>query len=105
MAAWLRQKLTERRIETRKAYQEDWGWELPVKSGDHSYYLCVSGNPEGSNVNPNDGEWGIIVEKKRSILQRMTRKGKITENDPLAQAVYEMLSSERSIRDVRFEGR
>jgi hypothetical protein len=30
LAAWLRIKLSERDVEVREPYQEDWGWKLPA---------------------------------------------------------------------------
>jgi len=41
----------------------------------------MSGNAEETSAKPDEGEWGIIVEKKRSIFQRITGKGKITRDD------------------------
>lgn len=46
LAAWLRTKLTELRIETCQPYQEDWGWDLPAKLPGGSYFLCMSGNSD-----------------------------------------------------------
>jgi len=103
LAAWLRNKLIERRVETREPYQEDWGWELPVKDGDQSYYLCMSGNADGSAANLNNGEWGIIVEKKRSISQRITGGGKIAKDDRMVCLLNEILTGEATFRDVHFE--
>jgi hypothetical protein len=103
LSAWLRQKLIERRVETREPYQEDWGWELPAKSGDQSYYLCMSGNSDGSNANPDEGEWGIIIEKKRSISQRIKGKEKITTDDDMVRLVKEILDGEPALRCVHFE--
>src|SRR6516225_6174855 len=77
LAAWLRVRLIKMGIETRQPYQEDWGWELPAKLPSGSYFLCVSGNSEGSSAEKDDGEWGIIVEKKRPLRQLLTGKGKI----------------------------
>jgi len=61
LAAWLRAKLTELRIETSQPYQEDWGWEVPVKLSSGSYFLCISGNSDESSANMDQGEWRIIV--------------------------------------------
>jgi len=102
-AAWLRNKLIENQVETREPYQEDWWWELPVRNRDQSYYLCMSGNADGSTANPNDGEWGIIVEKKRSIWQTMTGAGKITEEDRMVRLLNEILNGEGGFRNVHFE--
>ncbi len=63
LAAWLRIELVERDVEVRQPYQEDWGWELPAMQGTDSYYLCMSGNSDGSGKNKDEGEWGIIVER------------------------------------------
>ena len=46
LAVWLRIKLSERNVEVREPYQEDWGWELPAMQESDSYYLCMSGNAD-----------------------------------------------------------
>ena len=103
LAAWLRFKLIERDIEVRQPYQEDWGWELPVMHEGHSYYLCMSGNADESSSNKDEGEWGIIVEKKRSIGQRLRGGGKITENDKMVSTIERILCAEPTIRQVHRE--
>jgi hypothetical protein len=104
LAAWLRDRLREKGLEAREPYQEDWGWELPVKNGGQSYYLCVSGNADGDPANRNDGEWRIIVEKERSIGKRLTGKGKITPDEEMLVSLREILISDTSIRDIQIEG-
>jgi hypothetical protein len=103
LATWLRQRLIERQVEAREPYQEDWGWELPAKSGDQSYYLCMSGNADGCAANPDEGEWRIIVEQKRSISQRIKGKAKITTDDGKVRLIKEILDREPTIREVHFE--
>jgi hypothetical protein len=78
------------------------GWELPATCGAGSYYLCMSGNADNSGRD--EGEWHIIVEKRRSIWERLTGRGKIAADDPLARAVEEILAKEATIRNVRREG-
>ena len=56
LAAWLRVKLIERKIAVPRLYQEDWGWELQANRGPDSYYLCMSGNADGSSMNVDEGE-------------------------------------------------
>jgi len=101
LAAWLRPKLTEKDIETAAPYQEDWGWELPARCGCDSYYLCMSGNAD--NPGNDEGEWGIIVEKRRSIWERLTRRGKISADDALAKIIEQILSSDTAIGGVHRE--
>jgi hypothetical protein len=103
LAAWLRLKLGERGLQSRDPYQEDWGWELPVVARSGSYYLCMSGNPDETGADADQGEWRIIVEKKRSIRQRLTGQGKIGADDELARIVKEILSAEPEIREVHLE--
>ena len=103
LAAWLRLKLIDRNIEVFQPYQEDWGWELPVQHGSNSYYLRMSGNAAGSTTNRDEGEWRIIVEKRRSLWQRVLGEGKIAEHDEMARHIEEILSVEPTIRDVHRE--
>jgi hypothetical protein len=103
LAAWLRIKLSERDVEAREPYQEDWGWELPAMRENNSYYLCISGNSDESITNEDDGEWGIIVEKRRSIGQRLRGAGKIGADDTMVRTIEEILSAEPGIREVRRE--
>ncbi len=100
LAAWLRIKLIERNVEVREPYQEDWGWELPAMSEGDSYYLCMSGNSNESSANNDEGEWRIIVEKKRSLGQRLRGTGKITSNDKMVSTIEEILCAESTIREV-----
>jgi hypothetical protein len=104
LAAWLRGKLSERRVEVGQAYQEDWGWELPAACGNDSYYLCMSGNSDELSTDPDEGEWRIIIEKKRTIRQRLSGAGKITANDEMVKTIQQILSGEPTVREVRREG-
>src|SRR5258708_5409252 len=57
LAAWLRVRLIERKIEVSQPYQEDWGWELPASLGPDSYYLRMSGNADGSSTIDDEDPW------------------------------------------------
>ena len=103
LAAWLRLKLIERSIEVREPYQEDWGWELPARNGSDSHYLCMSGNSDESSKNKDEGEWRIIIEKRRSIGQRLRGTGKINTGDAMVRTLQEILGAEPSIREVHGE--
>jgi hypothetical protein len=100
VAAWLRHKLIANGADAGSPGQEDWGWYLFVKSGADRYFLGVGANSENNPANPNDGEWGIIVEKRRTITQRLTGKGKITADDGMFTLVKEILDGESDFRDV-----
>ena len=101
LAAWLRIKLVERGIAAAEAYQEDWGWELPAKLGNDSYYLCMSGNADELSADKDEGEWRIIVEKRRSVGERLRGAGKIGAEDKMVRMIEEILEAEEGIREVR----
>jgi hypothetical protein len=81
LAAWLRGKWEDKGIQTSAPGPEDWGWYLSANRGERSYFLGMNGNPDvkGSDA----GEWRIIVEKKRSLWEIVTRAGKIADDDPM----------------------
>jgi|SRR5215472_6492574 len=101
LAVWLRPKLDAKNIETAPPYQEDWGWELPVKMESSSYYLCMSGNAD--NPGNDEGEWRIIVEKRRSIWERLRGRGKIAADDPLVRLVEDILAAEPANGNIHRE--
>ena len=103
LARWLRLQLGEKDVVAAQPYQEDWGWELPVSHGSNSYYLAMSGNADDSGANGDEGEWRIIVERRRSIWQRLTAKEKIAADDPLVVLIEKLLSNEPGITDVHRE--
>ena len=58
----------------------------------------MSGNADNSGSD--DGEWRIIAEKRRSIWERLTGKGKIAADDALVTLIEQILSNEPGIRNV-----
>ena len=103
LAAWLRTQLVERGVGTREPYQEDWGWELPAMLGSDGYYLCMSGNADEPDAGKDEGEWRIIIEKRRSIRQRLRGTGKIAADDKMVRMIETLLCQESAINNVRRE--
>jgi hypothetical protein len=103
LATWLRINLTDKGVETRQPYQEDWGWELPVTHGSDLYFLCMSGNADTPSTNVDEGEWRIIVEKQRTLWERLSGKGKITASDAIVSLIEEILADEPTIRTIHRE--
>jgi len=60
----------------------------------------MSGNADDSKENEDEGEWNIIIEKKRSIGQRLRGRGEIAANDKMARTLEEILCAEPTIRGV-----
>jgi len=91
VAAWLRERLAERGIEADPPGQEDWGWYLGLSHAGGRYLLGVSGTADESSANENDGEWRIIIDKSRSLGERLRGAGKITADDPVVALLEEIL--------------
>jgi hypothetical protein len=103
LAAWLRARLIERKIEVPQLLQEDWGWELQANRGSDSNYFCMSGSADGSSMNVDEGEWRIVVEKRRSLWQRLSGQGRIARNDEMTGLIEEILSDDPTVRDMHRE--
>ncbi len=100
---WLRQRLTEKGLTAGATGQEDWGWYLFARQDSRSYFLGVGGYHRESAVGKNDGEWRIMVEKKRSVWEKLQGKNELTEDDPILAILEEILRREADIRKVRRE--
>jgi hypothetical protein len=104
LAAWLRDKLTERGIDVPHLGQEDWGWYLKVKLKKEFYFLGMNGIPIETNENHKDfGEWRIIVKKNRSIGQWLGNRAKISADDMMLVLIEEILRAESDFTDVHHE--
>ena len=93
-AAWLRERLAERGLEADPPGQEDWGWYLGLSHHGGGYLLGVSGTADESSAHENDGEWRIIIDKSRSLGERLRGAGKITPDDPVVALLEEILSGQ-----------
>ena len=102
-AEWLRQQLTKKGYTAGVPYQEDWGWEMLTRQGSQGYYLGVGGFLREDAVGKNEGEWRIMVEKKRSIWDRLRGRNQMAESEPILAIIEGILSEHADIRNVRPE--
>jgi hypothetical protein len=98
LAAWLRDKLVAKGVKSSSPGQEDWGWYLKVNYLRDSYFLGMSGNAHQQGCD--EGQWRIIVEKKRSVSQWLRGTGKILENDRVVLLIEEILRAEPNFQEV-----
>jgi hypothetical protein len=103
LAAWLRSKLVENSIPTLDPGQEDRGWYIESTLGDASYFIGVGGAANESAANPNEGEWRIMVEKHRSIWDKLKGKNKTSRSDPIFAIIREILKRESDFKNVRYD--
>ena len=103
LAAWLRAKLIERGMTTIEPGQEDWGWYIETRIGGTAYFIGIGGNVDEAGREQNDGEWRLMIEKHRSLTDKITGRNKISPDDPIFGVVEEILRAEPDFRNVRRE--
>ena len=103
-AEWLRQRLSEKGVTASAPRQEDWGWYLFVRQNADHYFLGVGGHRrEGASSDANAGEWGIMIEKKRSLWDRLLGVNKIRDTEPIFSIVENILREQSDIYNMHRE--
>jgi hypothetical protein len=103
LAAWLQQELTGKGVNVDTSGQEDWGWYLLAQRDSQHYLVGITGYRSEDPVGRNDGEWRIMVGKKRSIWEKLRGRNITTEDDPMLAIIEEILHEQAGIRNVRRE--
>jgi len=103
LAEWLQQQLTKTGISAGDPYQEDWGWEMPARQGSQHYFVGVGGYLREGGASKNDGEWRIMVEKKRSMWDKLRGRNAITDAEPILSIVEGILREQADVRKIRRE--
>ena len=103
LAAWLRGKLLEKGLEVAGPDQEDWGWYIEASYEGGRYFIGVGGNADETGGDNNQGEWRIIVEKHRSLWDRLIGKNEASEADGMIALIREIVEAEPDFRNVRYE--
>lgn len=90
-ALWLKPHLEAEGIFVSDIYQEDWGWEISCKYEGNSYYLGLGGTPEAEGTNR--GKWRVIFSKRRSLIQSLLGKNKLSAKEPIIKAVTNIIKT------------
>ena len=91
LAAWLRDKWTERGVHRDPPGQEDCGWYLGVSH--EVTYICWAATKCREILS----KWCFNVDKSRSFGERL-RARKITQDDSIVASIEEILSAEPDFR-------
>ena len=91
VANWLKPLLESKNVNVSDIYQEDWGWEINCALENQEYYIGVGGISESEGSN--QGEWRIMFTKKRSILESILGKNKLSSNDSLIHIIKDIINS------------
>src|SRR5689334_203578 len=78
-AGWLVERLQLRGLTTTTPAQEDWGWYFDVYLGESRYFVGVGGAPDEDVPLSNQGQWRLMVEKRRTLRQRLSGANKLRD--------------------------
>ncbi|MDJ0918990.1 MAG: hypothetical protein QNJ05_14610 [Woeseiaceae bacterium] len=82
---------------------EDWGWYIDVVDGADTFLVggvCFE-NPEDE---PSDShEWLIQIHKKRSMVDKLLGRNRLSPSDPIVVKIREAIINEPSFEKVEVE--
>jgi hypothetical protein len=90
---WLVLALSEAGVPADVICMEDFGWANQAEHQATSYLMCVAGNSKEDSSRPNYGEWHVMLERNRTLAQRLMRKNKTAKSDPIVGKVTLVLRS------------
>jgi len=102
LAKWLVERLRERCLAATDPDQEDWGWYFDVRLDGDAYFVGVGGLG-GEHEDPNRGEWRLIVEKHRTLWQKMTGANGLAADERILAILQEAMLSEPGVTFVGVE--
>jgi hypothetical protein len=88
---WLVGALRKNGVDASVLGMEDFGWSNQATLDGATYLVCVAGNSDEAPDNPDRGEWHVMLERKRSLMQRLTGEGKTSAADPLVRRIARVL--------------
>jgi hypothetical protein len=88
VALWLRPQLQQLGYEATEPGQEDWGWHLDCTRDGVTHTLNIGGYDDESGR----GEWRIIVERNRSLKERILGRNQQIE-PAMARALHSILTT------------
>ena len=103
LAEWLRQELINKGMTAGTPGQEDWGWYLFLEQGSARYFVGLTGYHKEGAMDANDGEWRIMVERRRTVWEWLRGRNKITPTDPIFLLIEGLLHEQGDVRNVTRE--
>ncbi|MBC7858847.1 MAG: hypothetical protein H7Z39_08720 [Burkholderiaceae bacterium] len=103
LAIWLREKLLANGAAAIEPGQEDWGWHFEARLGDDAYFIGIGGAAEESPLHPNLGEWRIMIEKHRSLWEKLSGQNKTSFHDAIFNKIRGIIESESDFKNIRYE--
>lgn len=101
LAHWLSQKLKLKNINATDIFQEDWGWGFYVVIENQTYFIGIGGVSDGADNDSNQGEWRVMIEKKRSFVEKILGKNKLTDNENIVTLIKNILNGENDFKNIK----
>jgi hypothetical protein len=102
-ARWIVERLRARGLTATEPDQEDWGWYFEVQYQDAAYFVGVGGNSDDETSSSNQGEWRLVVEKHRTLWEKLSGANKLSDADPLIGILKDIVSHEPGLKFVGVE--
>ena len=102
-ARWFVEQLRARSLAVTEPGQEDWGWYFDAKLGGAAYFVGVGGNCDNETASTNRGEWRLMVQKHRTLWQKLTGANQLEEHDPFIALLRDVISSEPTLQFTGME--
>jgi hypothetical protein len=94
---WIQHQLAGAGFTSTEPSMEDWGWYMNVDGSGASYLVGATGEPNRPSP---DVDWTIQVHKNRSLMDKVTRKNKLSKDDPLFALLERLVRSEPDFRGI-----
>jgi len=94
VARWLADLLQSRGLTTTEPDQEDWGWYFDVCFAESRYFVGIGGAPDEEVSASNQGQWRLIVEKHRTLRQKLSGSNKLRDDDAFVGVLKDIVSCE-----------
>ena len=98
--SWIREKLTGTPFTATSPEAEDWGWYMDVSGNGATYLVGASGEPDSTT---SDVDWTVQIHKHRTVLEKLTGRNILTDDDALLALLEGFVREESTFRDVQVE--
>jgi hypothetical protein len=98
---WLKGRLNSTPWNATTPDTEDWGWYIYVKNEGTSYMVGASGEVGETPTL----DWIIQIHKHRSLMEKLTGRNKMTEEDPLSRLIENFVRSAPDFTNIEVDKR
>lgn len=101
LARWLSAALRARGYETSEPWGEDHGCDFSLTQGGKTY-ICACYSDDDEDAAPAaPRRAGVTVDQTRGLMDRLLGRNRASNNDPVAEAVAEILGQHADVSQLR----